>query len=88
MATHKSAKKRITSNAKKATVNHARLSSIRTSIKTLMKALADPAVDAKTKKEIFKKVESALAKGASKGVVNKKAASRKVSRLSKKVKAA
>ena len=88
MANHKSSKKRITSNNKKATVNHARLSRIRTKIKGFLKEIANPSVDAKQKKETFKQVEAEIAKGASKGVLPKKTASRKISRLSKKLKTA
>jgi len=85
MAQHKSAKKRIRRNARRAVINHSRLSAIRTAVKGVETAIASG--DADAAKAAFKKAMPSIAKGATKGVVNKRAASRKLSRLSKRIKA-
>jgi small subunit ribosomal protein S20 len=84
MAQHKSAKKRIRRNARAAKVNHSRLAGIRTQVKALETAIASGDKAAAT--AAFKKVMPQLMRGASKGVVNKKTVSRKLSRLSKRIK--
>lgn len=85
MAQHKSAKKRIRRNARRAVINHSRLSSIRTAVKDVESAIAKG--DKTAAQAAFKKAMPSIAKGASKGVVDKRAASRKLSRLSKRIKA-
>lgn len=87
MANHKSSEKRITRNAKKAKSNHARKSKIRTTIKKFLKILSTEGTDKKAKQEAFKEVESQIARGAGRGVMHKKTASRQISRLAKKAKA-
>ncbi|MBL8645444.1 MAG: 30S ribosomal protein S20 [Rhodospirillaceae bacterium] len=84
MAQHKSAKKRIRRNARRAVINHSRLSSIRTAVKGVETAIA--AGDKAAAQAAFKKAMPAIAKGAAKGVVRKGAASRKLSRLSARIK--
>ncbi len=85
MAQHKSAKKRIRRNARRAVINHSRLSAIRTAVKNIEVALA--AGDKAAAQAAFKKAMPAMARGASKGVMHKRTVSRKLSRLSKRVKA-
>jgi len=85
MAQHKSAKKRIRRNARRAVINHSRLSAIRTAVKNIEVALA--AGDEAAAQAAFKKAMPAMARGASKGVMHKRTVSRKLSRLSKRVKA-
>jgi small subunit ribosomal protein S20 len=85
MAQHKSAKKRIRRNARRAVINHSRLGSIRTAVKAVETALA--AGDKAAAQAAFKKAMPALARGASKGVMHKRTVARKLSRLSKRVKA-
>ena len=84
MAQHKSAKKRIRRNTRAAGVNHSRLSRIRTHVKDLETAIASG--DKAAAQAAFKKVMPELMRGAAKGVVHKKTVSRKLSRLSARIK--
>lgn len=84
MANIASAKKRIRSSIKNAEVNKNRISSIRTSIKKVEQTIVSG------KKEDARKAlasaESRMMIAAGKGTINKKAMSRKVSRLNKSIK--
>ena len=84
MAQHKSAKKRIRRNARAATVNHARVSRIRTQVKELEAAIASG--DKAAAQAAFKKVMPELMRGAAKGVVHKRTVARKLSRISARIK--
>ena len=84
MAQHKSAKKRIRRNARAADVNHSRLSRIRTHVKELETAIASG--DKAAAQAAFKKVMPELMRGATKGVTHKKTVSRKLSRMSARIK--
>ncbi|MGB4057065.1 MAG: 30S ribosomal protein S20 [Alphaproteobacteria bacterium] len=84
MANHKSSKKRAKRNVSRAKVNSARLSAIRTSIKKIEVALSSG--DVKVAEEALKKVKPQISRGVAKGTLNKQTASRKVSRLSAKIK--
>ena len=84
MAQHKSAKKRIRRNARAQGVNHARLSRIRSYVKAVETAIT--AGDKKGALAALKEVVPELMRGAGKGVVHKKTASRKLSRLSARIK--
>ena len=84
MAHHKSAQKRIRQTARRTDVNRARRSRIRTFIKRVEAALENG--DAATAKEAFKAAEPEIMRGVSKGVLKHNTASRKVSRLSHRVK--
>ncbi|HEX2803517.1 MAG TPA: 30S ribosomal protein S20 [Sphingomicrobium sp.] len=64
-------------------MNHARISRIRTFIKDVESALA--AGKQKEAAEALKKAQPELARGVSRGVIHKNTASRKLSRLSKRV---
>ncbi len=80
MANHKSAKKR----AKQSQVRRLRNRSAKTSLKTLEKQLrAAKEAGADNKDELMRKTQSAIHKAAKKGVLHKKTASRKISRLYK-----
>lgn len=85
MAQHKSAKKRIRRNARRAVINKSRLSMIRSAVKVVETAIA--AGDKSAAQAAFKKAMPEMARGATKGVMNKNAVSRKLSRLSKRIKA-
>ena len=85
MAQHKSAKTRIRRNARAQAINHARLSRIRTAVKTLESAIA--AGDKKAAQAAFKAVMPELMRGAAKNVLAKRTVSRKLSRLSARIKA-
>ncbi len=84
MANHRSAKKRSKRNASRSKINSSRVSSIRTSLKKVEQAIQSG--NAKAAEEALKKVRPELARGVSKGVLNKSTASRKISRLSARIK--
>lgn len=85
MAQHKSAKKRIRRNARRAVINHSRLGAIRTAVKGVETAIASG--DKAAAQAALKKAIPALARGGSKGVMHKRTVARKMSRLAKRVKA-
>ena len=83
MANTPQAKKRIRRNANRAEVNHSRISRIRTFIKR-----AESAIESGKKAEAaeaLKAVQPEMARGVARGVIHKNTASRKFSRLSKRV---
>jgi small subunit ribosomal protein S20 len=85
LATHKSAEKRDRQNKSRRARNIAAKSALRTKVKTV-----DTAVEDKKKADAAAALKTAapsLAKAASKGIIHKKNASRKISRLTKKVNA-
>jgi small subunit ribosomal protein S20 len=83
MANTPQAKKRIRRNANRASINHARISRIRTFVKEFESALA--AGKKKEAAEALKMAQPELARGVARGVIHKNTASRKLSRLSKRV---
>ena len=85
MANHKSAKKRIRRNANRAEINKSRISRIRTFVKRVEVAIASG--DKDTAQTALKDAQPELMRGVSKGVLHKNTASRKMSRLSARVKA-
>ncbi len=85
LATHKSAEKRARQNLVRSVRNSSRKTRIKSTLKKLHDALKNN--DKAAAEEVLKKASSVISKGASKGVVRKKTASRKISRLSKKVSA-
>jgi small subunit ribosomal protein S20 len=85
MANHASAKKRIRTNARRNEINTARKSRLRTFVKKVEAAIAGG--DAKVAEEAFKAVQPELMRGAAKNIVSKNAVSRKLSRLSARIKA-
>lgn len=84
MATHKSSEKRARQTIKKTAVNRARRSTIQNLIKAVETAVANKDADAAVKAQ--RAAESALARGAGRGTLHWKTASRKASRLSARVK--
>ena len=85
MANTLQAKKRVCRNANREEVNKARRSRIRTYVKKV--ELAVEAGNADEAKVALKEAQPELMRGVTKGVLHKKTASRKVSRLAKRVKA-
>ena len=85
MANHKSAKKRIRRNANRAEINKSRISRIRTFLKRVETAIASG--DKTAARTALKEAQPELMRGVSKGVLHKNTVSRKMSRLSAKVKA-
>lgn len=84
MAHHKSAKKRIRQTERRTEVNRARVSRIRTFVKKVELAIA--AGDAEAAKTALRGAEPQMMKGVQGGILHKNTASRKVSRLSARVK--
>lgn len=85
MANHLSSKQRIRRNARRAVINGARKSRVRTFMKKVVIALDSG--DKKAAQEAFRSAESEIMRAVSKGVMHKNTAARKVSRLSARVKA-
>jgi small subunit ribosomal protein S20 len=85
MAQHKSAEKRARQTKKRTAVNRARRSKVRTAVKSLETAIASGDKAAAT--AALKKAQPALDKSVSASVVQKRTASRKLSRLNARVKA-
>ena len=83
MANTPQAKKRIRRNDRRAAINGARDSRIRTYVKQVEAAIE--AGDKATALAAISKVQPELARGVSKGVVHKNTASRKFSRLTKRI---
>ncbi len=85
MANHISAKKRIRRNARRAAINGARMSRIRTFVKKVELAIA--AGDAESAREALKTAQPEIQRGVTRGVLHRNTASRKISRLAARVKA-
>jgi small subunit ribosomal protein S20 len=83
MANTPQAKKRIRRNNARAEVNGARISRIRSFVKKVEAAIAGG--DQKAAQEAFRNAQPELARGVARGVLHKNTASRKISRLSKRI---
>lgn len=85
MANSPQAKKRVRQTERRTAVNKARRSRIRTYIRKVEEAIASG--DQSAAQEALKAAQPEIMRGASKGVVHKNTASRKVSRLNHRIKA-
>lgn len=85
MANTSSAKKNVRKMARKTAVNKARRSAVRTNLRRVEDAIT--AGDKAAATEALKAAEPAMMRAVSRGVFHKNTASRKISRLSKRVKA-
>ena len=85
MAHHRSAKKRIRQTAKRTAVNRSRMSRIKTFVRKVEDALAKG--DVTLAQATFRDAEPEIRRGITKGVLHLNTASRKISRLSRRVKA-
>ncbi len=85
MANTPQAKKRIRRNANRAEINGARVGRIRTFVKAVESALE--AGDKEAAADALKKAQPEMARGVARGVIHKNTASRKFSRLTKRVSA-
>jgi small subunit ribosomal protein S20 len=85
MANTSSAKKAVRKIARRTAVNKSRRSEMRTYVRKVEEALA--AKDATAAAAALHDAEPRLARAAQKGIVHQNAASRKISRLTKRVKA-
>ena len=83
MANTPQAKKRIRRNDRRAEINGARVSRVRTFVKKVEAALAGG--DKAAAADALKAAQPELARGVARGVLHKNTASRKLSRLSKAV---
>ena len=84
MANHKSSKKRILRNNKRNEINSNRISRIRTYIKKVETEISSENKD--NANEAFKLAMPEIQRGVSKGLIHRNTASRKLSRLSNKIK--
>lgn len=85
MANYASAKKRIRQTVKRSEVNRSRLGTMRTALRKVEEAIVSG--DQAAAQAAFKVAEPLVARGAQKGVVPRNTAARRVSRLSKRIKA-
>lgn len=84
MANIKSAKKRARQSEQRRIVNTTRKSAIKTSVKTVLDAIAQ-GKDNTTIKDMLKDMESKVARAKNKNVLHKNTAARKISRIAKRV---
>ncbi len=85
MAHHKSAQKRIRSNARRAEVNTSRVGRIRTFLKRVETAISSG--DKSAAQAEFKLAQPELQRGTTRGVIHINTVSRKLSRLTARIKA-
>jgi small subunit ribosomal protein S20 len=83
MANTPQAKKRIVRNAKRTDINRARVSRIRTFVKQVESALAAGNKD--EAKAALARMQPEMARGVARGVMHKNTASRKLSRLARRL---
>jgi small subunit ribosomal protein S20 len=83
MANTPQAKKRIRRNSRRELINHGRISRIRTFIKAVESAVAAGQKDEAAK--ALRAAQPEIARGVARGVLHKNTASRKFSRLAKRV---
>ncbi len=84
MANHASSKKRVRRNERRAEINMARRSRIRTFVKKVESEISAGNADAA--KEALRAAQPELHKGISKGILHKNTVARKLSRLSARIK--
>ncbi|MEL6977720.1 MAG: 30S ribosomal protein S20 [Pseudomonadota bacterium] len=84
MANSPQARKRIRQNEKRAEINGARKSRIRTFVRKVEEAIVSG--DADAAKDALRAAQPEIVRGANKGVLHKNTAARKVSRLAQRVK--
>lgn len=85
MAHHQSAKKRIRQTVKRAAINRARVSRIRTFVKKVELAISSG--DKQQALSAFREAQPELMRGVNKGVVHGNTVARKLSRLSARINA-
>ena len=85
MAQHKSAKKRIRQTARRTEVNRARMSRIRTFIRTVENAIASGDKDAA--EAALRAAQPEIMRGVTKGMLHRNTAARRISRLAARVNA-
>ena len=83
MANHESAKKRLRQTVKRTEVNHARISRVRTFVRKVEEAIAGG--DKKVAETAFREAQPELMRGVNKGIMHRNTVSRKLSRLSARI---
>ena len=84
MPQHKSAKKRVKQNNKKRLINKSISSKFKSIISDFQKSLEKK--DKKNSETLLSLADSAISKAVSRGIIKKRAASRKISKLAKLIK--
>ena len=84
MPQHKSAKKRVKQNNKKRLINKSISSKFKSTISDFQKSLEKK--DKKSSETLLSLADSAISKAVSRGIIKKRAASRKISKLAKLIK--
>lgn len=79
-----SAKKRLRQTIKRTAINRARMSRVRTFIRKVEAAIASG--DQQAAREALRLAQPEIMRGATKGVIHKNTASRKISRLAQRIK--
>ncbi len=85
MANHRSAKKRIRQTVRRTAVNRNRISRIRTFVKTVEQAIESG--DKEAAATAYKAAQPEIHRGVSKGVLHRNTAARRLSRLSRRIRA-
>ena len=85
MANHRSAKKRIRQTARRTAVNRNRISRIRTFVKSVEQAIESG--DKEAAATAYKAAQPEIHRGVAKGVLHKNTAARRLSRLSRRIRA-
>ena len=85
MANHRSAKKRIRQTVRRTTVNRNRISRIRTFVKTVEQAIESG--DKEAAATAYRAAQPEIHRGVTKGVLHKNTAARRLSRLSRRIRA-
>ena len=85
MANTSSAKKAARQNVKRRAINVARRSSIKTAVKKVLAALDAPEFNVEETRKLLSNVAAQLSRAKSKKVIHPNTASRKLSRLTKKI---
>ena len=84
MANTKTAKRQIKVTARKTKTNRIRKNDYRTSLKLVEKAILDK--DQKRAQDLFQIFQKKIMRNAARGIIKKKGASRKISRINKTIK--
>ena len=85
MANHESAKKRVRRNEKVRVINHARKMRIRSEVKKVETAIAGG--DYEAARAALRAAQPEMHRGVTKGILHRNTVSRKLSRLSRRIKA-
>ena len=85
MPQHQSAKKRVRRNERRRRINHARIARIRTFVKRVETAISSG--DNEAAMVAFRRAQPEMHRGVNRGVLHRNTVARKLSRLSRRIKA-